>query len=82
MPYLRSSLAQHATIDLKPFAASARKSIEAAIADFDQKTDGVELETAVTGVRLAGIEFDSTTLRITAEADGTARALVRKLAVQ
>jgi hypothetical protein len=36
----------------------------------------------VTGLRLVGIDFDNTTLRVIAEADGTARALVRKIALQ
>ena len=37
---------------------------------------------ATGGLRLTGIEFDSTTLRVTGEADDTARALVRKIALQ
>ena len=82
IPYLQNALAQNAVVDLKPFAANARKSIEAALADFQKPVDGVEVEAGVTGLRLTGIEFDSNTLRVTAEADGTARALVRKLALQ
>ena len=66
-------------VDLKPFVATARKSIEAAIAEFQKQADGVKAETAVTGLRLVGIEFDSKTLRVIAEADGTARAQVTKL---
>ena len=34
------------------------------------------------GLRLTGIEFDAKTVRVTGEAQGTARALVRKLALQ
>jgi hypothetical protein len=82
VPYLQKALAERAVVDLKPFAANARKSIEAALADFQKPVEGVEIEAAVTGLRLVGIDFDSKALRITAEADGTARALVRKLAVQ
>jgi len=82
IPYLQSALAEKAVIDLKPFIATARKSIEAALADFQKPDDGVEVEAAITGLRLTGIEFDSSILRVTAEADGTARALVRKLALQ
>ena len=33
-------------------------------------------------LRLTGIEFDSKTLRVIGEAEGTARALVRKIALQ
>jgi hypothetical protein len=82
IPYLQKALADNAVVDLKPFAASARQSIEAAITDFQAPVDGVEVEAAVTGLRLVGIDFDSTTLRVIAEADGTARALVRKIALQ
>jgi len=82
IPYLKDALAQHAVIDLKPFAASARKSIQEAIADFQKPVDGVEVEAAVNDLRLVGVAFDSTTLRVIAEADGSARALVRKIALQ
>jgi hypothetical protein len=79
IPYVQETLAEKAVLDLKPFAASAKKSIEAAIAGFQTQTDAVKAETAVTGLRLTGIEFDAKTLRVTAEVDGTARALVTKL---
>ena len=82
IPYLQKALADNAVVDLKPFAVNAQKSIEAAIAYFQAPVDGVEVEAAVTGLRLVGIDFDSTTLRVIAEADGTARALVRKIALQ
>jgi hypothetical protein len=82
IPYLQDALAQNAVIDLKPFAASARKSIQDAIADFQKPVDGVEVEAAVNDLRLVDVEFDSTTLRVIAEADGSARALVRKIALQ
>jgi hypothetical protein len=79
IPYIQGTLAEKAVFDLKPIAAGARKSIEAAILDFQKQTDGVKAETAVTGLRLVGIEFDANTLRVIAEVDGTARALVTKL---
>lgn len=79
IPYVQLSLAQQAVVDLKPIAANARKSIEAAIADFQKQADGVKAETAVTGVRLTGIEFDARTLRVIAEVDGTVRAAVTRL---
>jgi hypothetical protein len=82
IPYLQKALADNAVVDLKPFAASALKSIDASIADFQKPVDGVEVEAAVTALRLTGIEFDSTTLRVIGEAEGTARALVRKIALQ
>ena len=82
IPYIQDALEQNAQIDLKPFAASARTSIEAAIKDFQSQTDGVQVESQVTGLRLVDIEFDSKTLRVIAEADGLVRALVTKIAVQ
>jgi hypothetical protein len=82
IPLLQQALADRAVVDLKPFAASALQNIGASIHQFQKPADGVEVEASVTALRLTGIEFDSTTLRVTAEADGTARALVRKLAVQ
>lgn len=79
VPYLESALAEHAVIDLKPFAANARKSIEAALADFRLSGDGVRVDTAVTDLRLVGIEFDSRTLRVIAEADGTTKVTITAL---
>ncbi len=79
IPYVQSTLEEQAVIDLKPMASSARKSIEAAIADFQKQADGMKVEAAVTGIRLAAIEFDATTLRVTAEVEGTARAALTKL---
>jgi len=82
IPYLQNALGERAVIDLKPFAANAKKSIEASLADFRKPVDGVEVEASVNGLRLSGIEFDAKTLRVLAEAKGTARALVRKIALQ
>jgi Domain of unknown function (DUF4403) len=79
VPYLEATLVENAVVDLLPFAASARKSMEAAIADFRKGADGVRVDAAITNLRLVGIEFDARTLRIVAEADGTARVAVSKL---
>ena len=82
IPYVQKALTDNAVVDLKPFAVSAQKAIEAAINDFRTPVDGVEVEAGLSGLRLTGIEFDSNTLRVTGEAQGTARALVRKIAMQ
>ena len=79
VPYLEAALAENAVVDLNPFAASARSSIETAIADFRKSADGVRVDAAVTALRLVGIEFDAKTLRVIAEADGTARVAVSAL---
>src|SRR5262249_7411390 len=80
VPYLEQALAQNAVVDLVPLAANARKSIDAAIADFRKNADGVRVDAAVTDLRLVGIEFDAKTLRVIAEADGTVGVAVTKLA--
>jgi len=59
--------------------ANARKSIEAAIADFRKSADGVRVDAAIVDLRLADVEFDAKTLRVIAEADGTVRVAVTKL---
>lgn len=78
-PQLQAALAENAVVDLKPLAENARKSIQAAIGDFTKQTPGVKADAQVTGLRLVGIEFDSNTLRVVAEADGSARAQVTRL---
>ena len=82
IPYLQKAMADNAVVDLKPFAATALKSIDASLAEFKKPVEGDEVEAAVTGLRLSGIEFDAKTLRVIGEAEGTARALVRKIALQ
>jgi hypothetical protein len=79
LPYLKDALVEHARIDLKPFAANARRSIEAAIADFRKSEPGVQVDASVTALRLAGIEYDAKTLRIIAEAEGTAKVTISAL---
>ena len=79
VPYLERTVADNAVVDLAPFAANARKSIEAAIADFRKNADGVRVDAAATDLRLVAIEFDAKTLRVIAEADGTVRVAVTKL---
>ena len=79
MPYLQQALADNAVIDLKPFAADAQKKIAVALADFQQDSKGVKVEAEVRDLRLTGIEFDSTTLRVIAEAAGSARVTVSEL---
>jgi Domain of unknown function (DUF4403) len=79
LPYLKDEIEQSAVIDLKPFAAGARKSIEAAIADFQKQDDSVQAEATITGLRMAEIAFDSRILRVVAEAEGTVKVAVSKL---
>ena len=79
VPHLQKALADKAAIDLKPFAADARTKIGAALNDFQQNVNGVRVDATVQDLRLTGIEFDSNTLRVIAEADGTAKIAVSEL---
>ncbi len=79
MPYLQQALAEKAVIDLTPFLNDAKAKIGVALGDFRQARDGVEVEAAVDNLRLTGIAFDSTTLRVIAEAEGTAKVTVSEL---
>ena len=79
VPYLERTVADNAVVDLAPFTANARKSIEAAIVGFRKNADGVRVDAAATDVRLVAVEFDAKTLRVIAEADGTVRVAVTKL---
>jgi hypothetical protein len=79
MPYVQKALAEKAVIDLKPFANDARAKIAAALKDFQQVGDGVRVDAAVNGLRLTGIEFDTKTLRVIAEANGTVKIAVTQL---
>jgi hypothetical protein len=78
-PYLQQALADNAKIDLKPFAADALKKINVALTDFQKDSSGLRVEAAVGDLRLTGINFDSNTLRVIAEAGGTAKVAVTEL---
>ena len=79
VPHLQRALMEKATIDLKPFATNAQKKIAAAIAEFQKNEDGVRVTTDITSLRLAGITFDSKTLRVIAEAEGSANVSITTL---
>jgi hypothetical protein len=79
MPHLQRALAEKATIDLKPFATNAQKKIAAAIADFQKNEDGVRVAAEITSLQLADIAFDSKTLRVIAQAEGTINVFVTAL---
>jgi Domain of unknown function (DUF4403) len=82
IPYLKDTLSENAVIDLKPFADNARSSMEAAIADFRTVAAGVRADVNITDLRLLGIEFDAKTLRVIAEANGTANVAVTSLSAR
>jgi len=79
-PYLEKALADNAVVDLKPFAADAKKKIGETLAEFEKNGgNGVNVNAAINDLRLTGIAFDAKTLRVIAEADGTAKVAVTKL---
>ena len=78
-PYLERAVAERGVIDLKPFAADARRNMEAAIAEFRAAGDAVRVEAAITDLRMTGIAFDATTLRIIAAAEGAATVSITAL---
>lgn len=79
MPYLQRALADKAVVDLKPFASDAQQRIAAVISDFRNNGDGVRVAAEITTLRLAGIAFDSKTLRVIAEANGAINVSVTSL---
>jgi predicted small integral membrane protein len=79
MPLLQKTLAERATIDLKPFASNAQKKIAAVIADFQKNENGIRVGAEISSLRLGGIAFDSKTLRVIAEADGAINVNVTAL---
>jgi hypothetical protein len=79
IPYLQKALAEKATVDLKPFASSAREKIAAVIADFQKSGNGVLVKADITSLKLADIAFDSRTLRVIAEATGAVNVEVKTL---
>jgi hypothetical protein len=79
MPHLQKVLAEKATIDLKPFATNAQKKIGAMISEFQNNENGVRVTADITSLRLGDIAFDSKTLRVIAEAQGTINVSVTAL---
>ncbi len=79
MPHLQKTLAEKATIDLKPFASNAQQKIAEAIADFQKNEDGVRVAAEITSLKLADIAYDSKTLRVIAEAAGSINVSVTAL---
>jgi hypothetical protein len=82
VPHLQKALAEQAVIDLKPFAADAKKRIGAAVSGFAGQGSGLTANVTVNDLRLTGIAFDDKTLRIIADAKGTVSAAISSLAWQ
>jgi Domain of unknown function (DUF4403) len=70
VPHLQRALAEKMTVDLKPFASNAQKKLAEVIAVYQKNEDGVRVSTEITSLQLAGIAFDSKTLRVIVETEG------------
>ncbi|MBI3699268.1 MAG: DUF4403 family protein [Afipia sp.] len=79
VPYLQRALEQRATIDLKSFAANAQQKIASIVSDFRKNDQGIRVEASASAVRLGDIAFDSDTLRVIAEAEGTMAVAVTSI---
>jgi hypothetical protein len=79
-PYLQSLLADKAVIDLKPFAADAKKQIATAVGGLAAQAPGVAAKVSVDDLRLANVAYDSNTLRIIANATGRVSVAISSLA--
>ncbi|MCP4617314.1 MAG: DUF4403 family protein [Bradyrhizobium sp.] len=79
MPHLQRVLAEKAMVDLKPFASNAQKRIADAIADLQRSEDGVRVTAEITSLKLADIAFDSKTLRVIAESEGSINVFITAL---
>src|SRR5271169_973630 len=82
VPYLQRTLAEHAAVDLKPFAADAKKRMAAAVSDFTGQTGGVTANVVIDDVRLIGIAYDDNTLRVITDAKGTVNVAISSLTLQ
>jgi hypothetical protein len=80
VPYLQKTLAEQAVIDLKPFAADAKKRIAAAAGAMTDQASGVTASIVVNDLRLTGIAYDDKTLRIIGDAKGTVGVAISSLA--
>jgi hypothetical protein len=81
-PYLQQTLADQAAIDLKPFAADAKTRLAAAVGDFATQANGLSANVTVDDLRLNGIAYDSNTLRVIANANGSVNVAISSLAMQ
>ena len=78
-PYLQRTLAEQAVIDLKPFAADAKKRIGAAVNNFASQAAGLSATVAINDLRLTGIAYDDKTLRVIADAKGNVTVAISSL---
>lgn len=79
IPHVQQALADKMIVDLKPFASNAQRKIAAVIADLQRNEEGIRVDAEINSIRLADVAFDSKTLRVIVETDGTIDAAVSTL---
>jgi hypothetical protein len=79
VPYLQNTLADKAVIDLKPFAADARKQMAAAVTSFAAQGSGMTAKVAIDDLRLTGVAYDDKTLRVIADVNGAVSVAISSL---
>jgi Domain of unknown function (DUF4403) len=79
VPYLQNTLADKAVIDLKPFAADARKQMAAAVTSFAAQGSGMTAKVAINDLRLTGVAYDDKTLRVIADVNGAVSVAISSL---
>ena len=79
VPYLQNTLADKAVIDLKPFAADARKQMAAAVTSFAAQGNGMTAKVAIDDLRLTGVAYDDKTLRVIADVNGAVSVAISSL---
>jgi hypothetical protein len=79
MPMVQQRLADRAVVDLKPLALNAQRRIGALIADYQRNEEGIRIDAEITSLKLSGLAFDATTLRVIADAEGSIAVTVTAL---
>jgi hypothetical protein len=80
MPHLQKTLAEKATMDLKPLLGDAQKMVASTLSDLQKNNDDtVRVVAEIRSLDLADIAYDSKTLRLIAEAAGTINVTVTAL---
>jgi hypothetical protein len=82
VPYLQRMLAEKVVIDLKPFAADAKKRIASAVTNFTSQAGGLTADVNVTALRLTDIAYDDKALRVIADADGAVNVMISSVNMQ
>jgi Domain of unknown function (DUF4403) len=79
VPYLQKAITERAVFDLKPESSNVQRRIGAVIASYQRNEDGLRISSEISSLRLTDVAFDSSMLRVTAEANGILEVTITKL---